>query len=69
MRQETTTELKRMERLCDKFGAEDFTCFGQFSYDVIQTEKQSNKEIAKQLNQMGYLDDKGLPKIANLKFL
>lgn len=29
----------------------------------------TNKEIAHNLNKLGYLDDQGMPKIQNLKFL
>ena len=69
MRQETERELRRMRKLCEEFKPEEFSVFTQFSYDVIEREKLTNKEIAFQLNKLGFLDDQGLPKVPNMKFL
>ena len=65
---ETKQDLKSMKYLCEKYG-EDFCCFGQFTYDIQGGEKFTNKEIAHQLNKMGFIDDKGLPVLQNLRFL
>ena len=58
-----------MKYLCQKYGENDFTCLAQFAYDVQETEKYTNKELAFQLNKMGYLDNQGMSSVPNLKFL
>lgn len=60
--------MEGMKYLCKKY-PDDFTVFGQFAYDVQQGEKLSNKEIAHNLHKLGYIDAKGMPVIANFKFL
>ena len=58
-----------MKYLCKKYSEKDFSAIGQFSYDILEGEKLTNKEIAHQLNKLGYIDEFGMPKFANLKFL
>ena len=69
VKKETESELKNLRGLCEKFGEKDLTVFGQYTFDVVQTEKLSNKMIAKQLNSLGLVDEKGLSSIPNFKFL
>lgn len=58
-----------MKYLANKYGDEQFTVFGQFSYDVKEAEKKTNKELAACLNKLGYIDDQGQNTIPNMKFL
>lgn len=56
-----------MKYLADKY--HDLTVLGQFAYDVMEAEQKSNKEIAHNLNKLGYIDDQGLPVQENFRFL
>ena len=60
-------EMNKLKFLCQKYS--DLTVFGQFAYDVKEPEHQTNKELAKSLNKLGYLDDAGNHTIPNFKFL
>ena len=68
-RKETEKELKKLSGLCKSFDKKDFSCYGTFAYDVLEGEKLTNKEIALELNKLGFIDDQGQPKIPSLKFL
>mmetsp|Transcript_7054 Transcript_7054/g.11872 ORF Transcript_7054/g.11872 Transcript_7054/m.11872 type:complete len:191 (-) Transcript_7054:74-646(-) len=69
VKKETENELAMLKGLCQKFGEKDLTVFGQYTFDVVQTEKLSNNLIAKQLNKAGLVDEKGLFSVPNFKFL
>ena len=61
--------MNRLKYLCLKYGANDFTVLGQFAYDIQESEKSTNKELAFKLNKMGYLDNQGMSSVSNFKFL
>lgn len=68
LQKQNTKEMEGMKYLCNKYPG-DLTVFGQYAYDIQTGEKLSNKEIAHGLHKMGYIDAKGMPSIANFKFL
>ena len=58
-----------MKYLGEKFGDKDLALYGQFAYDIGEGEKLSNKEIARELHKLGFIDGKGLPVFPSIKFL
>ena len=53
-RDETKNELMILSKLAKRHP--ELTVLGQFAYDVGIREKLSNKELARELHKMGYLD-------------
>ena len=53
-RDETKNELMILSKLTKRHP--ELTVLGQFAYDVGIREKLSNKELARELHKMGYLD-------------
>ena len=52
-------ELSKMKYLAEKYGEKDFTVFGQFAFDVRESNQQriNNNLIAKSLNKLGFINE------------
>lgn len=58
-----------MSSLYEKYGSRGLSIIGVFSYDLESGQQTSNKEIARKLHQLGFVDDKGLFTYSGIKFL